>query len=357
MATQTVDLEKIGAFAGRMIGVINDASLALMTSIGHQVELFDVMASLPPATSERIAEAANLQERYVREWLGAMVTSGVVEYDPATRKFILPAEHAACLTRAAGSNNLAAPTQLIPLLAQVEERIVTCFREGGGVPYSAYPRFQRLMAEDSAVIHNAALIDAILTLVPGLPSRLEAGIDVADIGCGSGHAINVMARAFPNSRFTGYDFSEEGIQTARREARELGIANATFELRDVTALDVHDRFDLITAFDAIHDQAHPAQVLAGIARALRPDGVFLMVDIRASSNLEENIALPLAPMLYTASTLHCMTVSLALAGDGLGTMWGEQTARQMLADAGFTHVDVAEVDGDMFNNYFIATKR
>jgi SAM-dependent methyltransferase len=361
MTTQTVDQANVDqakaeAFAGQMVGVLNNASLALMTSIGHQVGLFDTMATLPPATSGEIARAAGLEERYVREWLAAMVTGRIVEYDAAGGTYALPAEHAAFLARAAGSNNLAGATQLIPLLAQVEERAIGCFRNGGGVPYSAYPRFQKLMAEDSAAVHDAALIDAILPLVPGLVERLRQGVDVADIGCGSGHAINLMARAFPASRFTGYDFSEEGIATGRREAAAWGLTNATFELRDVTALDRHDRFDLVTAFDAIHDQAHPAQVLAGIARALRPDGVFLMVDIRASSNLEENLELPLAPFLYTASTLHCMTVSLALAGDGLGTMWGEQTARRMLADAGFGRVDVAQVEGDIFNNYFIATK-
>jgi SAM-dependent methyltransferase len=212
------------------------------------------------------------------------------------------------------------------------------------------------MAEDSAAVHDAALIDAVLPLVPGLPERLAAGIDVADIGCGSGHAINLMAAAYPNSRFTGYDIAEEGIRVARAEAEAMGLGNARFDVRDVTALDLHERFDLITAFDAIHDQAHPAQALAGIAGALRPDGVFLMVDIRASSNLEENLDLPLAPFLYTASTLHCMTVSLALAGDGLGTMWGEQAARRMLAEAGFARVRVEQVAGDIFNAYYIAQR-
>jgi ubiquinone/menaquinone biosynthesis C-methylase UbiE len=357
MTTETIDQARAEAFAGQMVGVLNGAAIALMTSIGHQVGLFDTMATLPPATSDAIAEAAGLNERYVREWLGAMVTGRIVDYNPTDGTYTLPPEHAAFLTRAAGSNNLAGPTQLIALLAQVEEPIVGCFHNGGGVPYSAYPRFQRLMAEDSATVHDASLIDTILPLVPGLTKRLEEGIDVADIGCGSGHAINLMARAFPNSRFTGYDFSEEGIRTARREAENLSLTNAGFEVRDVTALDVHDRFDLITAFDAIHDQAHPAQVLTGIARALRPDGVFLMVDIRASSNLHENMDLPMGPFLYTASTMHCMTVSLALAGSGLGTVWGEQTARQMLSDAGFPRVEVIQIEGDIFNNYFIATKR
>jgi ubiquinone/menaquinone biosynthesis C-methylase UbiE len=149
-------------------------------------------------------------------------------------------------------NNLAITTQYIPLLASIEERIVDCFRNGGGVPYSAYPRFQRLMAEDSGATHDAALIDTILPLVPGLVEHLRTGIDVADVGCGRGHAINLMARAFPNSRFTGYDFSEEGIAAGREEIARLELPNALFEARDVATLDLHGQYDLITAFDAIH---------------------------------------------------------------------------------------------------------
>ncbi len=356
MTDRSFDQAKSEAFAGRMLEVLNNAAIALMTSIGHQVGLFDAMADQPPATSQQIAEAAGLNERYVREWLGAMVTGQVVDYNPADATYSLPPEHAAWLTRAAGINNLAIQAQYIPLLAQVEDPIIECFRNGGGVPYSAYPRFQRLMAEDSAAIHDAALIDTILPLVPGLRERLQSGIEVADIGCGRGHAINLMAQAFPKSRFVGYDFSEEGIRAGRNEAHGLGLTNAQFEVRDVTRLDMQEQFDLITAFDVIHDQAQPAQVLQGIADALRAEGVFLMVDIGASSNLHENMDFMLAPFMYTISCMHCMTVSLALNGAGLGAMWGEQKARHMLAEAGFTRVEVKQIEGDLFNNYYIAAK-
>lgn len=356
MVDRSFDEARSEAFAGRMVDVLNGAGIALMTSIGHQVGLFDVMADLAPATSQQIAAETNLNERYVREWLGVMVTGGVVEYDPADQTYPLPPEHAAWLTRAAGTDNLALQTQYIPLLAQVESPIIDCFRNGGGVPYAAFPRFQRLMAEESGAVHDAALVDAILPLVPGLPARLAAGIDVADVGCGSGHAINLMARAFPNSRFVGFDFSEEGVQVGRDEAERLNLTNARFEARDVTNLGVRERFDLITAFDAIHDQAQPARVLTGIETALRPDGVFLMVDVGASSHVHENLDIPLAPFMYTFSCMHCMTVSLALGGAGLGAMWGEQKAREMLAEAGFGHVEVARMEGDFFNNYYIATK-
>jgi SAM-dependent methyltransferase len=234
--------------------------------------------------------------------------------------------------------------------------MIESFRHGGGVPYAAYPRFQQLQAEESAAVFDASLISATLPLVPGLVERLNAGIDVLDVGCGQGHAITLMARAFPASRFTGLDFSDEGVEQGRREAAGWGLTNARFAVQDVAALDAPAQFDFITAFDCIHDQAHPRQVLQGIHAALRPGGIFLMVDVHASSSLQENMEHPMAPMLYTISCLHCMTVSLAQGGEGLGTVWGEQQATRLLRDAGFTHVDIEHQPADMLNSYYICSK-
>jgi ubiquinone/menaquinone biosynthesis C-methylase UbiE len=353
MTTQPIDQRKAKAFAGRMLETMNGATLAVMASIGHQTGLFDTMARLAPSTSQQIADAAGLNERYVREWLGCMVTGRIVEYDPAAGTYRLPLEHAASLTRAAGPNNLAGLTQYIALMGIVEQGIIDCFRNGGGLPYSAFPRFQELQGQESAAVHDAALIDAILPLAPGVVDRLKAGAEAADVGCGQGHAINLLARAFPNSRFTGYDISEDGVAAGRAEAATWGLSNARFEALDAAQLAETGRFDLITAFDAIHDQVHPTKVLANIYRALKPGGTFLMVDIAGSSNLHENLDHPLAPTLYTFSTMHCMTVSLAHGGEGLGTMWGQQLARQKLAEAGFTHVDTAQIPGDILNIYYI----
>jgi len=354
--TATMDAARAEAFLGRMVGVLNDASLALMTSIGHQTGLFDTMAQLPPSTSQQIASAAGLSERYVREWLGAMVAGRIVEYDPTQQTYALPPEHAAALTRAAGPNNLASQAQFIPMMGNVEAGIIESFRNGGGVPYSQYPRFQQLMAEDSGAILDASLLSATLPLVPGLVERLQAGIDVLDVGCGRGHAINLMASEFPASRFTGMDFSEEGVAAARAEAATMGLANARFQAQDVATLDASAQFDFITAFDAIHDQAQPRQVLKAISTALRPGGVFLMVDVQASSHVQENIEHPLGPMLYTVSCMHCMTVSLALGGEGLGAVWGEQQATQLLRDAGLTHIAIKHQPADMMNSYYVCTK-
>ena len=343
-------------FAARVMGTIDSASLAILLSIGHQTGLLDAMAKLPPSTSSQIADRAGLNERYVREWLGGMTVGQVVEYDPNGETYTLPRERAAVLTREAGPDNLARTAQFIPMLGEVEQKVIPCFRRGGGLSYSDYPRFHAVMAEQSGEGFDASLVDTILPMAEGLPEKLRAGVDVADIGCGSGHAINVMAAAFPASRFTGIDFSDEGLSVGVGEAQRRGLTNATFEAHDVADMDVTEAFDAITAFDAIHDQAHPDRVLRNIYQALRPGGVFLMVDVKASSELEDNVGVPLATYLYTVSTMHCMSVSLAFDGAGLGTVWGRQLALSMLADAGFKDVRVEEIDNDPINYYYIANK-
>lgn len=343
-------------FTERIAATLDGASLTILLSIGHQTGLLDTLAGLPPSTSAQIADAAGLDERYVREWLGGMTTGRVVEYDADTATYSLPAHRAGVLTRAAGPQNLAVVAQFLPLLGEVEQKIIGCFRAGGGLPYSEFPRFHQLMAEESGAMYDASLVDVVLPLVDGLVERLRAGADVADFGCGSGHAVNVMAQAFPASRFTGIDFSEQAIATGIREAADRGLTNATFESHDLSELDKPEAYDVITVFDAIHDQARPARVLENIYRALRPGGVLLMADIKASSRLEENVGVPMSTYLYTTSLMHCMTVSLALDGAGLGTAWGTQLAVAMLGDAGFDDVRVAEIEADPINNYYIARK-
>lgn len=354
--THIFDQTKADSFANHTVTILNHSALALMISIGHRTGLFDTMASLPPSTSVQIARAAGLQERYVREWLGAMVTGRVIEYNPETETYVLSPEHATSLTRAATPNNMAMFMQYIALLGAVEDGIVECFRYGGGVPYAAYPRFQQVMAEESSQTVAAALVDSILPLVPGIIDALYTGIEVLDVGCGRGHALNVMAKAFPRSHFTGYDFSKEGIAAGKSEAQALGLTNVNFAAKDVSTLEEEDRYHLITAFDSIHDQAKPRMVLKSIATALRADGTFLMQDIAASSHVHKNLDHPLGPLFYTVSCMHCMTVSLALNGEGLGTMWGEEKARELLAEAGFTHVKVSRLPHDFQNNYFIVRK-
>ncbi|HEX6149894.1 class I SAM-dependent methyltransferase, partial [Nocardioides sp.] len=340
------------AVAERLIGIVNDGAICLFTSIGHELGLFETLASMPAATSEQIGDAAGLDERYVREWLGGVVTAGFVDYHPDTRTYSLRPDHTPFVT-GDGVDNLARMTRYITLMGQVAPLVAEKFRTGGGLSYEDYPTFHTLMAAESAAVNDASLLDVIVPLT-GVTARLESGIDVADIGCGQGHAINLLARAYPRSRFVGYDFSEEAIEAARDEAAESGLTNARFEVQDVAGLDAESAYDLVLTFDAIHDQAHPAQVLANIHRSLRPDGTYLMVDINTQSNLEDNLGLPWAAVLYAMSTFHCMSVSLGQGGDGLGAVWGVQTAQRMLHEAGFTDVVLHELEEDPFNAYFVA---
>ncbi len=353
------DPAKAEAFAGRLMAALNDGALCLMASIGHRTGLYDVLREMPPATSQEIADRAGLNERYVREWLGAMVASGVVEVDADTGRFRLPPEHAAFLTRPAAADNLAVFTQYIALLGGVEEEIVECFRKGGGVPYERFPRFHAVMEEDSGQSVLSSLESHILPLVPGLAERLEGGIRTLDVGCGRGRILIRLAELYPKSRFVGMDLSREAIEAARGMAAGKGLANAEFVAADLS--DFHESaeresFDLITTFDAVHDQARPLSVLQGIHRALLADGVYLMQDIRASSHAHLNRDHPIGTFLYTVSCMHCMTVSLAQGGEGLGAMWGEEKTRAYLERAGFRSVETHRLAHDIQNNWYVVRK-
>ena len=339
-----------------MLEVLNDGAVAVMISVGHRTGLFDTLRKTGAATSQELADEAGLDERYVREWLGAMATGRIVELDPETARYRLPAEHAAWLTRAASPDNLAVEAQWITTLSTVEDDIVECFRKGGGVPYERYPRFHEVMAEESAQTVLSVLFTHILPLVPGMTERLDEGTSLLDLGCGRGRALLLFAERFPNSTFQGYDLSAEAISYAESQVDERGLENVSFERRDLSTFDEDaepEAFAYVTTFDAVHDQARPLAMLKGIRRSLQSDGVYLMQDIQGSSHVHENLDHPGGPLLYMISCMHCMTVSLAQGGEGLGAMWGEQKARELLAEAGFASVDVHLLEHDPFNAYFV----
>ena len=351
--------ETADAFARRVLEIINDGALALLMSIGHRTGLFDVMAERPPSTVEQIAQAAGLNEPCLSEWLEAMAKAGIVSHDPDRSTYELPPEHAESLSRAASRGNLAALAEYIPLLGTSEDRIVQGFEKGGHIPYDARASFRELLSKatkesDRAVV--ATLVDSIFPLVPGLVEALRSRVDVLDIGCGSGRAVNLMARAFPRSRFWGYDSVERHIDRAMWRAFELGLTNAHFELKDVADLQEVDRFDFITDFDTVREQPRPKAVLQNIARALRPAGIFLMQEVAVSKEVDESFGLPADSPLYTVTSMQRMAEGLAEGNEVSGAFRSEQGLKSLLLAAGFDSVTTRRLPHHVYNCYFIATK-
>ncbi|MEP4379222.1 MAG: class I SAM-dependent methyltransferase [Alphaproteobacteria bacterium] len=337
--------------------MLNGGAACLMASVGHRTGLFDALDDGAWVSSDALATRAGLDERYVREWLGAMVTSGIVECDGDIPSYRLPPEHAGCLTRAATPNNMAVFAQYVGELGSVESDIVHCFEHGGGVPYERFGRFHEIMAEDSGQSVLPALETDILPLIPGIQDRLASGIRVLDLGCGRGRALMDMAARYPASEFTGFDLSAEAVAWATAETEERGLGNLRFEVRDLARFDQEaapGAYDFVTTFDAVHDQGNPRAMVRGIRRTLAVDGVYMAQDINGSSHVHENADHPIGTLLYTISCMHCMTVSLAQKdGQGLGAMWGRQKAVEIFTEAGFGSVEVNELSHDVQNCYYV----
>ncbi len=354
-------------FSEKMTKILNYGALNLAMGLGYRTRLFDVMDTFKtPRSAADIAEAAGLDNRYVREWLGIMVTGEIIELSrdaDGTDLFSLPPEHADLLTRRAGNANLGVYTQEIPLLTQCAMKAVLAgFSTGQGVSYDHYPEFQQFMTQLADAKHRQVLVDTFLPSVDKgrIVEQMRDGIHVCDLGCAEGVALILMAEAFPQSTFVGIDFSQEVIQTATDRAIDQGLNNIAFHCLDAADPETWQRFaatfDYITAFDAVHDQNRPQKALEGVYAMLKPGGAFSMVDIAADSSLAENTSHPMGPFLYTVSLMHCMPVGLADNGRGLGMMWGRQLAVDMLQAAGFADIRVAPIPEDSFNLHFFCRK-
>jgi ubiquinone/menaquinone biosynthesis C-methylase UbiE len=354
-------------FSERLTTILNFGALNLAMGLGYRTGLFDVMDGFgSPQSVRAISEKAGLNERYVREWLGVMVSGDIVLLSQSASGedlFYLPKEHGDLITRRAGKSNLGVYTQEIPLLTECAlEPVFQGFVTGEGVPYQRYPEFHEFMSQLANAKHRNVLVDTFLPSVAEgqLFQQLKSGIRVCDLGCADGVAILLMAEAFPNSQFVGIDISEESIRRARKQASSKRLANASFLNLDAASLkdsaDDLGLFDYVTAFDAIHDQTRPLDALMSVHAILRAGGMFSMVDIAASSQLTDNKDHPMGPFLYTVSLMHCMPVGLVGGGAGLGMMWGRQRALQMLHEAGFSSVEVLDIPDDPFNWHFLCKK-
>jgi SAM-dependent methyltransferase len=345
--------EELRAATQEVAGHLRSSMLVMMIELGHRLGLLEAMAGAGPLTPRALAERAGCDERNVLEWLGAMATGGLVTLDAGADTYALDEAHAAVLT-GGGPSDLSRLAAQPTVLAAVVPAVAEAMRTGVGVGYDAYAGFGALMDQMSRPLFDAVLVSGYLATVDGLVDRLTGGgLRCLDVGCGTGHASIVLGRAFPGALAAGLDLSDEAVAAGRATAMAEGLANVELSVGDALALPTDPPWDLITAFDAIHDQADPMGLLRRIHSALAPAGVFLMVDIKAGTGVAANLGHPMGPWFYGVSVLHCLQVSLAGGGPGLGTCWGRELAESMLRDAGFGSVDVHKVEADRANLVYV----
>jgi SAM-dependent methyltransferase len=340
-----MDTAKVEQLATRLMADLGATALTGLLYIGDKVGLFKAMVGAGPLTVAEVAAKSGLQARYVREWLSAMAAGQYIDYDPHTERFTLPDEHAAVLADETSLTFMGGFFQvMVPVLSQAPQ-VAKAFREGGGVPYSAYGSdLIEGISRNRRVPYFRQLAQEWIPAMPEVLTRLQEGGTAADIGCGCGYAVIAMAKAFPHSRFYGYDLNQESLAIAREHAAAEGAADRTvFAYVSANALPAEPRFDFITSFDSIHDMADPRGALRSIRQALAPGGTYMMMEIAAGDTLADNLNMR-GRFFYSVSTLHCLTVSLAHNGEGIGTVMGEAKARELAAEAGFTHFRRLPID-------------
>ena len=336
---QTIDQAKADAFMGKVLGDTAALAVTVMSSIGDRLGLFKNLAQEGPATSGELAKRTHVNERYALEWLSAMASAGYLEYDPATRRFILPPEHIPVLAQEGGPVFFGGVQQEVVGLSGPINQFLQAFRNGGGVPMEAYDpsTWEGLTRFTNGWFENL-LVPVWLPAMPEVQAKLVRGALVADVGCGHGKALIKLAQTYPQSRYIGYDSFAPSIEQARINAQKAGVADrVSFEQRDASQ-GLPEQYDIITTFDVVHDAVNPRGLLRAIREGLRPGGRYVCLEINSSDKLEENIGL-LGSFFYSVSVLYCMTSSLAHHGEGLGTVGiPESKMRELCAEAGFGHV-------------------
>jgi SAM-dependent methyltransferase len=332
-----IDESKRDAFVGQVFGDLAACYGGVMISLGDRLGLYECLAGAGPLTSAEVAERSGCAERYVREWLNSQAAARYVEYDPEAATYELPPEHAAVLADR-DSATLITPAFNVPAsMWHGEEQAIRAFRTGEGVPWGAH--HDRLFHGVGAFYRNAyraTLVPHWLPALDGVVERLEAGAKVADIGCGHGHSTVLMAEAFPNSRFYGFDSHPESIAAARENAVEAGVADrVTFTTGNATAY-AEQGFDLICFFDALHDMGDPVGAARHARSVLAEGGTVLLVEPYAADSVEENAG-PIGRLYYSASTVLCTAHALSDGGHALGAQAGEAKLAEVFAEAGFGH--------------------
>ncbi len=334
-----VDMDKLHAFVGKMLGDLGGAFSVPTVRIGFRLGLFDALHSDGAATAVELAARTNLAERYVREWAMAQAASGFVEYDPATTAFSLSPEQAMVFGVKDSPVYLAGAFDLAAAMIEGEAKVEAAFRDGTGVAWgdSAGCLFCSVGAFFRPTYVNSIVQEWIPSL-DGVEDKLKAGAKVADIGCGVGFSTLLMAKAYPNSKFVGFDFHEESVIDARRHAEEHGLTGSVrFEVAAAKEIEERD-FDLITVFDCLHDMGDPKGCATHMHKILKDDGTWMIVEPMAGDHPEDNMN-PVSRLYYNASTMICVPTSLAQeVGEGLGAQAGEQQVTGVVKYGGFSKV-------------------
>jgi SAM-dependent methyltransferase len=343
-----LDWGKIKKFSAQVSGDIGAAMLGAMSYIGDRLGIFRALADAGTVTSAALAERTGLSERYLREWLGAMTAAGYVIYDPAAKTYAMPAEHAMVLARDESPFFAGGFIEMIVPQMSIAPKVMESFKNGRGVPQTEYPaETWEAMERSSAAMYRHSLVRKWLPTMPQVVEKLTAGGSSLDVGCGAGRAAIAIATAFPKAKVFGYDAHAGSLERARANARAAGLGDrVTFDVVDCTRLPTA-QFDFISTFDVVHDSVDPDALLKSIRGALKPGGTYLMVEVNVSSKLEDNIN-PMGRLMYSMSTLYCMTTSLAHGGAGIGACMGEAKARELAAAAGFNHFRRLPID-DLFS--------
>ena len=349
---ETVDRAKVEEFAEKALGDFSGMFTIALCHIGDRLGLFKTLAGAGPATPAELAERAGIEERYAAEWLRGMAAAGYLDHDGSDSRYSLSPEHSMVLAVEGSPAFFGGAYQMFGALLGPLDRVVRAFREGGGAGQSDYPaEWWAGMERFSQGYFEHLLLQQWIPAMPDVQAKLAAGCAYADVGCGSGRAVTKLAEAFPGSRFAGYDLFPGQVERARANVEAAGLSDrVTVEVADAGEGLPQD-YDVISTFDVVHDAADPLGLLGGIRRSLRPDGIYVCLDINCADRHEDNHG-PVATMMYGFSVLYCMTTSLANGGVGLGTCGlPEAKARELCLQAGFSELRRAPIE-DPFNNLY-----
>jgi 2-polyprenyl-3-methyl-5-hydroxy-6-metoxy-1,4-benzoquinol methylase len=337
-ATRAPDPDRLNAFLGRMVGDLGAIASGALVLLGDRLGLYRAMRDGARTSSTELARRTGTHERYVREWLAGQAAAGYVDYDDATNQFFLNPEQAAVFADDDSPASMAGAFEVLATLWLDEGKVAEAFRSGRGVAWHDHSKcLFRGTERFFRPGYNANLVSAWLPALDGVVDKLTRGATVADVGCGHGSSTIVMARAFPQSTFVGFDYHPESIEAAREAARDLGVgANTRFEVADARSFD--GRYDLVTFFDCLHDLGDPIGAAAHVREQLAPDGTWMIVEPFAHDRLRDNLN-PVGRVYYAASTMVCTPCSLSQdVGLGLGAQAGELRLRQVVTAGGFGHM-------------------